>query len=139
MSTQTGIALSAAQVSKVVDGPDGQLTILHDVALAVPRGDSLAIVGASGSGKTTLLGLLAGLDRPTAGEVRLAGQALSGLDEDARADVADFEAIPDVGLDVDAGLGFGNVDYGACGEGFARVEDLELVAGDVREAFFCTA
>lgn len=85
MSTQTGIALSAAQVSKVVDGPDGQLTILDDVALAVPRGDSLAIVGASGSGKTTLLGLLAGLDRPTTGSITLAGVRLDTLDEEARA------------------------------------------------------
>lgn len=57
------------------------------------------------------------------------------LYDDAGADVADFEAIPDVGLDVDAGLGFGNVDDGAGGEGLARVEDLELIAGDVREAY----
>jgi putative ABC transport system ATP-binding protein len=85
MSTQTRIALSAAQVSKVVDGPDGQLTILEGVALAVPRGDSLAIVGASGSGKTTLLGLLAGLDRPTTGSITLAGTRLDTLDEEARA------------------------------------------------------
>ncbi|EXI64457.1 MAG: ABC transporter ATP-binding protein YtrE [Candidatus Accumulibacter adjunctus] len=45
----------------------------------------MAIVGASGSGKSTLLGLLAGLDRPSSGSVRLAGEELGGLDEDARA------------------------------------------------------
>ena len=45
----------------------------------------IAIVGASGSGKTTLLGLLAGLDQPTSGDVHVDGQALSTLDEDARA------------------------------------------------------
>lgn len=66
-------------------GPDGQLTILDDVALIVPRGDSFAIIGASGSGKTTLLGLLAGLDRPTAGSITLAGTRLDALDEEARA------------------------------------------------------
>ncbi len=66
-------------------GPDGRLTILDDVALSIPRGDSFAIVGASGSGKTTLLGLLAGLDRPTTGSITLAGTRLDALDEEARA------------------------------------------------------
>ncbi len=78
-------ALSATQVSKIVTGPDGKLTILDDVTLSVPRGDSFAIVGASGSGKTTLLGLLAGLDRPSAGSITLAGTCLDRLDEEARA------------------------------------------------------
>ena len=45
----------------------------------------MTILGPSGSGKTTLLGLLAGLDEPTEGEVELAGESLSALDEDARA------------------------------------------------------
>jgi len=57
------------------------LTILDDVDLAVPAGDFVAILGPSGSGKSTLLGLLAGLDRPTEGSVRLDGQALEELDE----------------------------------------------------------
>jgi putative ABC transport system ATP-binding protein len=77
--------LSATEVSKTVDGPDGRLTILDGVSLAVARGASLAIVGASGSGKTTLLGLLAGLDRPSTGSISLAGQSLDKLDEEARA------------------------------------------------------
>lgn len=85
MSEHTEIALSAAEISKVVDGPDGRLTILDQVGLDVARADSLAIVGASGSGKTTLLGLLAGLDRPTTGSITLAGQRLDTLDEEARA------------------------------------------------------
>ncbi|MBO9663858.1 ATP-binding cassette domain-containing protein [Dokdonella sp.] len=84
MSADT-IALSASEISKVVDGPDGRLTILDGVGLEVARGDSLAIVGASGSGKTTLLGLLAGLDRPSRGSITLAGQCLDALDEEARA------------------------------------------------------
>jgi putative ABC transport system ATP-binding protein len=85
MSERTGIALSGAQISKVVDGPEGRLSILDGIDLAVANGDSLAIVGASGSGKTTLLGLLAGLDRPTSGSIHLAGQRLDTLDEEARA------------------------------------------------------
>ena len=85
MGDTTGSALEASEVSKTVDGPDGRLTILDRVSLEVARGDSLAIVGASGSGKTTLLGLLAGLDRPSAGSIALAGTRLDGLDEEARA------------------------------------------------------
>jgi putative ABC transport system ATP-binding protein len=85
MSDGTGSALYASEVSKTVDGPDGRLTILDRVSLAVERGDSLAIVGASGSGKTTLLGLLAGLDRPSSGTIALAGERLDALDEEARA------------------------------------------------------
>ncbi len=85
MSIESTTVLEASKLSKAVDGPDGRLVILDGVDLAVERGASLAIVGASGSGKTTLLGLLAGLDTPSAGDVRLAGQSLGTLDEEARA------------------------------------------------------
>ncbi|CAD5108759.1 ABC transporter ATP-binding protein [Zestomonas carbonaria] len=79
--------LTARNLSKVVSGAEGDLTILHDLSLALKRGDSLAIVGTSGSGKSTLLGLLAGLDLPSAGEVSLVGHELGKLDEDQRAKV----------------------------------------------------
>ena len=85
MPSETKTVLSASEVSKTVEGPDGRLTILDGVSLEVLRGASLAIVGASGSGKTTLLGLLAGLDRPTTGSISLGGQRLDTLDEEARA------------------------------------------------------
>ena len=61
------------------------LTVLKDITLAVEPQGFVAIIGPSGSGKTTLLGLLAGLDRPTAGSVSLDGQRLNALSEDGRA------------------------------------------------------
>ncbi|WP_049753683.1 ABC transporter ATP-binding protein [Alkalilimnicola ehrlichii MLHE-1] len=68
-------------------GPDGEIRLFDGVDLSIPRGRSVAILGASGSGKSTLLGLLAGLDVPTAGRVWLAGNELTALDEDQRARV----------------------------------------------------
>jgi putative ABC transport system ATP-binding protein len=61
------------------------LTVLHDINLTIEARGLVAVIGPSGSGKTTLLGLLAGLDRPTQGTVRLDGEDLGALDEDARA------------------------------------------------------
>ena len=72
-------------LSKCVDNGGEPLTILHENSFAVASGETVAVVGASGSGKSTLLGLLAGLDLPSSGHVTLAGENLTGLDEDARA------------------------------------------------------
>jgi len=79
--------LEVEALCKSVPLADGQsrLDILSDITFTVGPGESVAIVGASGSGKSTLLGLLAGLDVPSAGTVRLLGQDLFALDEDARA------------------------------------------------------
>jgi putative ABC transport system ATP-binding protein len=66
-------------------GGGAPLTVLEGVDLDVAAGEVVAVLGPSGSGKTTLLGLLAGLDRASAGSVTLDGVALDGLDEDARA------------------------------------------------------
>lgn len=65
----------------------GRLEVLTKVNLEVTDGDTVAIVGPSGSGKTTLLVLLAGLELPAEGSVRLDGRALDELDEDALADL----------------------------------------------------
>jgi putative ABC transport system ATP-binding protein len=77
--------LSAEGVGKHIDGPSGRLDILNNVSLEVNTGETVAITGASGSGKTTLLGLLAGLDLPSRGSVRLDGQTLETQDEETRA------------------------------------------------------
>lgn len=64
-----------------------QLQVLDGVDLEVADGETLAIVGPSGSGKTTLLVLLAGLEQPQSGEIRLDGITLNSLDADAMADI----------------------------------------------------
>jgi putative ABC transport system ATP-binding protein len=81
----TGPVIRAQHLSKTVRSGDTPLTILDGVTFEVAAGETVAIVGPSGSGKTTLLGLLAGLDRPTHGEVWLGDTELNGLTEDARA------------------------------------------------------
>jgi putative ABC transport system ATP-binding protein len=84
---ESDTVLAAEGLGKQVSSPEGTLAILADVTLAIRRGETIAVVGASGAGKSTLLALLAGLDEPTSGRVRLAGHDLTRLDEDGRAAV----------------------------------------------------
>jgi putative ABC transport system ATP-binding protein len=79
--------LSARGIGKTVRSGISDLIILQDIDLEVISGEAVAIVGASGSGKSTLLAILAGLDTPTIGSVRLDGSDLFALDEDARAEL----------------------------------------------------
>lgn len=79
--------LQVDAVEKTVYMAEQPLHILKSVSLQVQAGESLAIVGASGSGKSTLLGLLAGLDQPSSGSIRMLGHALEKLSEDERAQV----------------------------------------------------
>jgi putative ABC transport system ATP-binding protein len=78
-------AIESVRLSKRVADASGELTILQDVNFTVQAGGTLAIVGASGSGKSTLLGLLAGLDTPSEGTVKLDDIDIFALDEDGRA------------------------------------------------------
>ncbi len=79
--------IAVERVTKQVADATGTLTILHEVDFRLVARESVAIVGASGSGKSTLLSILAGLDVPSSGTVRLAGIDLFAMDEDARAAV----------------------------------------------------
>ena len=79
--------LEVDALTKTYRGVERSLDVLREVSFRIPSGETLAIVGPSGSGKTTLLGLCAGLDAPTRGTVRLAGEEMGRLDEDGRARV----------------------------------------------------
>jgi putative ABC transport system ATP-binding protein len=77
--------LRCQSLSRTYQSAGRALPVLKDITFSLEPGGFLAILGPSGSGKTTLLGLLAGLDRPTSGEVFLDGQELGVLSEDERA------------------------------------------------------
>ena len=77
--------ISVEHIFKAVTDSTGTLEILRDIDFALKARETAAIVGASGSGKSTLLSIIAGLDTPSQGTVRLAGQDLFALSEDERA------------------------------------------------------
>jgi putative ABC transport system ATP-binding protein len=86
MSSQTSRPIiEVQQVCKSVADATGTLRILRDIDFSVPRGQTVAIVGASGSGKSTLLSIMAGLDTPSSGRVVIDGTDLFAFDEDGRA------------------------------------------------------
>ena len=77
--------ISVEHICKSVRDSTGSLDILQDIDFALKAQETAAIVGASGSGKSTLLSIIAGLDTPSSGTVRLGAQDIFALDEDARA------------------------------------------------------
>ena len=85
MSEPSAPLIAVEHVYKSVTDSTGTLDILRDIDFQLAPKETVAIVGASGSGKSTLLSIIAGLDTPTRGTVRLAGQDLFALDEDGRA------------------------------------------------------
>jgi putative ABC transport system ATP-binding protein len=79
--------LEADGLTRTYSGGPGPVEAVRSVDLAVRAGTVVVIRGRSGSGKTTLLNLLGGLDRPTAGSVRIDGTSLNELDEGGRAEL----------------------------------------------------
>jgi len=127
MITVEGLRKSIRNGTRTVD-------ILKGLDFTVPRGQFVAIMGASGSGKSTLLGLLAGLDTPSAGDVRLNGNAISYLPEDRLAQVRgktvgfvfqSYQLIPTLTALENVLLPYElNDDKGDSKEGLARARDL---------------
>lgn len=72
--------IQVEQVTKNFKTKDGELPVLQDISFDVDEGESVVVVGPSGCGKTTLLNLLAGLDSPTAGQIKVEGQPITGPD-----------------------------------------------------------
>ena len=79
--------IEVSNISKQVNTAEGTLNILDKINLSLASGESLAIIGPSGSGKSTLLGILAGLDLPSSGSVRLNGRDITAMNEEGRAAV----------------------------------------------------
>jgi lipoprotein-releasing system ATP-binding protein len=80
--------LEATGVVKVFQGGDGaEVRVLSGVDISVARGEMIAVIGASGAGKSTLLHVLGALERPTAGDVRLNGERVAELDDEALAEL----------------------------------------------------
>ncbi|PQO24662.1 ABC transporter ATP-binding protein [Rhodobacteraceae bacterium WD3A24] len=77
--------LDIRDVTKSYDSAEGRIEVLRGVSLQLAAGRSLALTGESGSGKSTLLHLVAGLDAPDAGEISVAGRAVTGLGDAGRA------------------------------------------------------
>lgn len=84
MNNDGAVVLECREVKKVYQEGPHEISVLHNTELSLKRGERLAIIGSSGAGKSTLLNVLGGLDTPTSGEVYVAGQLLSDLDDDAR-------------------------------------------------------
>ena len=82
LQSKTDYLIDLNQVSKKYEGAAGEFTALKSISLRVNAGEFIAIVGKSGSGKSTLINMLTEIDRPTSGEVCVAGAQVHALSED---------------------------------------------------------
>lgn len=83
VTTDAEPLIDLRDVTRTYASPSGAFSALAGVSLTINRGEFLAVAGRSGSGKSTLLGMMAGLDRPTTGTVRIGGTAVHTLPERA--------------------------------------------------------
>jgi len=79
--------LQVTDIFKIYKGVNKDLTVLDNINFSIDKGETVSIVGPSGSGKTTLLGLSAGLDSPTSGKITLAGEQMSSMTENEKAEL----------------------------------------------------
>jgi putative ABC transport system ATP-binding protein len=79
--------VTVEEVSRIYPRSEGDVKALDGVSLSVAAGETVAVTGASGSGKSTLLSLIAGLDRPSAGRIRVLEHELTEMNEDQRANL----------------------------------------------------
>ena len=84
MAPEQAVAVTVAGLSLSYSTRSGHLPVLHDLSLAVQRGELVALLGPSGCGKSTLLNVMAGLERPQAGQVRLFGEEIRGQEASGR-------------------------------------------------------
>lgn len=87
MNAEPKPIIEAQKLRQEVPNREGSLVILKGIDLQIFEGETVAIVGASGSGKSTLLGMLAGLDTPSGGDIFVAGENITTMEEEARANV----------------------------------------------------
>ncbi len=84
-----GIVVEVSEVHKYFRRGSERIDVLNGLSLEVPEGEFLGLMGPSGSGKTTLLNLIAGLDTPSEGEIRVGDRLISGMSEGQLAALAD--------------------------------------------------
>jgi putative ABC transport system ATP-binding protein len=80
-TSENKLLVHVDNVIKNFQGPAGVINVLRSISLTVPQGQFVGVRGPSGSGKSTLINMITGIDRPTSGSVRVAGQPIEKMSE----------------------------------------------------------
>lgn len=86
MPDNDALMVTTKNLEKTYQINNQKITVLQDISIAVPKAKFVVVCGPSGSGKTTLLNIISGIDRPTKGEINVAGESLTGKDENFLSD-----------------------------------------------------